>query len=113
MLTQTSHAPSPSPAETLSALQCIADVLGMHTCWLYRCRWHFSVGAGFTIALSPDSAGRFRIDTCRRTRTVSSLWVLPEDRDSLAGIVHARRQLLDVPSPEVVVDEPCDLQGFD
>jgi hypothetical protein len=105
MLTQTPHAPSPSPAETFSALQCIAGVLGMHTCWLYERRWHFSVGAGWTLALSPDSAGRFRIDTCWHTRTVSSLWVLPEDRDALADIMRA---LIDVP----VLDESCDL-GFD
>ena len=86
MLTQTPHAPSPSPAETFAALQCIADVLGMHSCWLYLRRWHFSVGGGWTIALSGDSAGRFRVDTCHLTRTVSTLWVLPEDRGSLAAI---------------------------
>jgi hypothetical protein len=110
MLTQTSHAPSPSPAETFTALQRIADVLGMHTCWLYQRRWHFSVGEGWTIALSPDSGGRFRIDTCRHTRTVASLWVLAEHRDSLADVVRARRQTLGLPAAGPVADEPW---GFD
>jgi hypothetical protein len=70
----------------------------MHTCWLYERRWHFSVGAGWTIALSPDSAGRFRLDACRHTRTVHSVWVLPCDRDALVGSVRCLTSVL--------VDEP-------
>jgi hypothetical protein len=109
MLTQSSHTRSPSPADTFAALQCIAGELGMHTCWLYQRRWHFSVGEGWTIALSPDSGGRFRIDTCRYTRTMASLWVLAEHRDRLAGVVRTRRQTLGLPAAELV-DEPW---GFD
>jgi hypothetical protein len=94
MLTQTPQADSPSPAETFAALQCIADVLGLHTCWLYLRRWHFSVGAGWTIALSADSTGRFRLDTCHLIRTVSTVWVLPADRSSLGEIADDCRRAL-------------------
>lgn len=113
MLTQTPQTPAPDAAQIHSALQRIADVLGMHTCWLYQRRYHFSVGAGWTLALSADSAGRFRVDTCWHTRTVSSLWVLPHDSASLAAVVAARRELLGVPPPAGLCDEPRDLRGFD
>jgi hypothetical protein len=86
-------------------------VFGINTCWLYQRRYHFSVGQGFTIALSPDSAGRFRVDTCRLTRTVSSLWVLGDDHDSLAGVALALRDQLDLPACDDA-DGPCDLRGF-
>lgn len=114
MLTRTPHAPSPSAVEIHAALQSIAAVFGMHTCWLYQRRYHFSVGAGWTIALSPDSAGRFRLDTCRHTRTVSSLWVLENERVSVAVIALVLRDQLGVPTPEHGgADEPRDLRGFD
>lgn len=114
MLTQDLHSPLPTGAETYAALQRIACVFGMHTCWLYRGRYHFTVGAGWTIALSPDSAGRFRVDTCRHTRTVSSLWVLGVDHASLAGVVFALRDQLGVHAPEHGgADDPRDLRGFD
>lgn len=85
----------------------------MHTCWLFQRRYHFTVGRGWTIALSPDSAGRFRVDTCRYTRTVESLWVLHDDHASLAAVVISLRDRLGVPQPEHGgVDEPRDLRGF-
>lgn len=114
MLTQTRHTGPPSGTDTYSALQRIAGVLGMHSCWLYQRRYHFTVGAGWTIALSPDSAGRFRLDTCRHTRTVSSLWVLGDDHDDLAGFVLSLRDQLGVATPEDGdADGPHDLRGFD
>lgn len=104
---------SPTGAETYEALLLIASVLGMHSCWLYRRRYHFTVGEGWTIALSPDSAGRFRLDTCRHTRIESSLWVLGDDHASLACVAAALRDQLDVRAPRDDADEPRDLRGFD
>lgn len=111
MLTQMRHAPPPSAAETYTALRQIAVVFGMHTCWLYQRRYHFTVGSGWTIALSGDSAGRFRLDTCHHTRTVSSLWVLREDRDRLAALALSLRDRLGVQAPRGA-DEPFDIRGF-
>lgn len=113
LTTQTRQTPSPTPAETYSALQRIASVFGLNTCWLFQCRYHFSVGAGWTIALSDDSAGRFRLDTCHHTRTVTSAWVLGADHESIAGVALALRDQLNVPAPaRGGADEPRDLRGF-
>lgn len=77
----------PAPDRTLRVLRVIGAELGLDRCWLYQRRYHFTLGDGWTIALSPESAGRFRVEVCRWTRPVDTLWTLAEDDDRLAGLV--------------------------
>lgn len=77
----------PAPDRTLRVLRRVGAELGLSRCWVYQRRFHFSLGDGWTIALSPESAGRFRIEVCRWTRPVDTLWALARDDDRLMGLV--------------------------
>lgn len=68
-------------------LQQVAEILGHEVCWLYQHRYHFSVGFGWSLAFSPESARRFRIEACRWTRAQGTVWVTAGDDDRLAGSI--------------------------
>lgn len=95
MVTHTRDVAPPSPAATYAALLCVADALGTDICWLLRRRYHFTVRGDYTIALSADSAGRFRVDACRLGRPVSTLWVREGEHRRLAGVVRTLNERLD------------------
>jgi hypothetical protein len=66
----------------------VADVLGWDVCWLYQRRFHFQLAHdGWTLAVSPDSAGRIRFEACHWTRPVATLWIFQDDDARLARIV--------------------------
>lgn len=77
----------PTPAVTDDALGVVAEVLGLDQCWLWQRAYHFSLGAGHTIAVCPESAGRLRIEACRWTRPAATLWTPADDLSRLAEIV--------------------------
>lgn len=77
----------PAADATDEALLLAADQLGLRECWLYQRRYHFSVGYGWSIALSADSVGRLRLEACRWTRPRSTVWVLAGDVERLAGAI--------------------------
>lgn len=76
----------PEP-DLLDALDVAADVLGLRVCYRHLDRYHFSLGAGRSIALSSESAGRFRVEVCRLCRPVHTMWAFSHDLDRLAGLV--------------------------
>lgn len=77
----------PGADATDAALLRVAELLGLDECWLYQQRYHFSVGYGWSIAISSESAGRFRIEACRWTRPGGTVWVTAGDDDRLAGSI--------------------------
>lgn len=77
----------PAADETDATLLRVARLLGLKTCWLYQRRYHFSVGYGWSIAVAPESAHRFRLEACRWTRPGYTVWVTAGDQDRLAGSV--------------------------
>lgn len=83
-------APQPSRFDTARALSVISGALGARYCWRVGERFYFPLGTGadWYVALSPDSAGRFRLEACRGTRPVATLWAHALDFDRLAGLVH-------------------------
>lgn len=74
-------------AGILPALDVAAEVLGLHVAYAYIDRFHFSLGGGWSIAISPDSAARFRVESCRLCRPVSTMWVTTRNLERLAGLV--------------------------
>lgn len=74
------------------AIYRVGELLDRDVCWLYQRRWHFPLEDGCTIAISPDSAGRLRLEACRWTRPVATLWTLEDDEARLAAAV---RELAD------------------
>lgn len=84
-----SHNPtSPAPETISGTLRVVGDLLGREVCWLYQRRFHFPLDEdGWTIAIHPESAGRFRVEACRWTRPVITLWAHENDGARLADVV--------------------------
>lgn len=83
--------------DLLDALDVVARELDQTTCYRHLGRYHFSLGGGWSIALSAESAGRFRVEACRLCRPVHTMWALPHRLNRLAGLV--RRMSSEVVEP--------------
>lgn len=77
----------PQVDELVDAIYVAAETLGIQECYAYEGRYHFSLGSGWSVALSADSADRIRVETCRLTRPVTRMWTLASRKDRLAGLV--------------------------
>jgi hypothetical protein len=63
------------------------EALGRPTCWFYDQGFHFTLDAGWTVAIKPDSAGRVRIETCHMGRVRATKWCRDDDMVRLTAIV--------------------------
>jgi hypothetical protein len=79
-------------AGMLPALDAAAEALGLHIAYEHHGAYHFSLGGGESIALSPDSADRIRVERCHLCRSVSTMWVLAQRLDRLAGLIERMSQ---------------------
>jgi hypothetical protein len=77
----------PAPDRTLGTLERIGDLLGLSICWVWRRGYYFALGDGWTISITPESAGRFRVELSQFLVPRSTLWALAADEDRLAGVV--------------------------
>lgn len=75
------------PMPVFTTLKFIGDTLGISICWYHRGSFHFKVGIDWTVSVTPDSAGRYRVDTCHLTVPVDTKWVAAHDRARLARLV--------------------------
>lgn len=88
MRTDSHPTTSPSPEAISGALRVVGDLLQREVCWLYQRRFHFPLDEdGWTIALAPESAGRLRVEACRWTLPVVTLWAREDDGARLADVV--------------------------
>lgn len=78
--------------EVHAALTAVAAVLGVDMCWLYRGDFHFCLGADWTVSLSPETAGRLRVETWYRLRGRDRRWVRIGDHDRLVELVRDARE---------------------
>jgi hypothetical protein len=79
--------PTPDVDATLHALRLVAAALGTDVCWHYQGRFHFKLSDAWTLAIRPESAGRFRVETCRWTVPRSTLWAFAGDDARLVSLV--------------------------
>lgn len=70
-----------------SALKFVGDLVGVNVCYFHRGSFHFVARDEWTVAVTPESADRFRIDLCHLTRAVDRKWVMATDRARLASLV--------------------------
>lgn len=77
------------PEDIASLLKCVGEMLGVGIAWHHRGRFHFRLpgASGWTIAVSSESAGRVRIDTCHLTEVRDTRWLLAGDRARLAALI--------------------------
>lgn len=72
-----------------STLQLVGELLDADRCYLFRRSYHFPLGAGWSISITPDSAGRFRVARCSWSRPVVLYWTHAGDEDRLETLVRA------------------------
>lgn len=75
----------PTTLDLIGALRFVASLVGAD-CYYHEHRFHFPLDDEWSLALSPDSAGRLRVEACHRTRTVDIRWAHVRDRSRLAEL---------------------------
>lgn len=73
--------------ELLDALDVAADVLGADICWFYRGGFHFRVSGDWTVSITPETAGRLRVETWHLLRRSDRRWVMSDDSNRLRELV--------------------------
>lgn len=70
----------------VDALMVVAETLDADRCWFYEGRFHFPLADGWSFAISPDDAGRFRCEACRNGRPRDTLWAQVGAHERLAAL---------------------------
>lgn len=84
-----SHEPH---AEIRDALDVAADVLGVGICWFYRGGFHFRLASDWTVSITPETAGRYRIETWRLLRLRDKKWARTGDSNRLTHLIREARE---------------------
>jgi hypothetical protein len=83
----------PTIRELADALRLTGDLLGVERAdYCFDGRFRFELDGDWSLVISPDSAGRFRLDACCRSRVRATLWCLAGDRARLEILVLSARQ---------------------
>lgn len=86
----------PCTGVTFDLLRSVSDQLGVSVCFYLGGTFHFELGRrGWTLAVKPDSAGRFRVSVCEFAAEVSTKWVSSTDRARLARLVTEATEVID------------------
>lgn len=81
-----------SSRELFDALQAVGRTLGQRFTFERAERYSFPLADGWTIRVSPYSAGRLRIDSCHRGHIDGSVWCSASDRGRLEQAVRTFEQ---------------------
>lgn len=81
----------PDTRSLIDTLRFVGGLLDREIALVHEGRFYFPLDSRFAIAISPDFAGRFRVDVCTGVRVRATLWVLAHDRDRLADLVVAAK----------------------
>lgn len=79
----------PTDRQTIEVLRLVARTMGAPVTYVYGGRFYFPLDERWALAISPDDAGRFRVEACFGGRPVSTMWSLGIDRERLADLVAA------------------------
>lgn len=85
----------PLDRDTVAALRLVGRVLGATCAYVDGERFVFPMSAGWALAISPDSAGRFRVSACYGRTEVDTLWSRAKDPRRLADLAEGLRREID------------------
>lgn len=85
-------ASQPLHHQTIAALRLVGRVLEQDCAYVDGARFVFPLGDEWALAISPDSAGRFRISACFGLAEVATLWALAENPRRLADLALGLRR---------------------
>lgn len=77
----------PTDRETIAVLRIVAALMGERCTYTLAGSFYFPAGSRWALRVSPDDAGRFRLQACHGGRPMATMWCLSEDRDRLADLV--------------------------
>lgn len=83
------NAPQPNDRSLIAALRCVGEALGTTVAYVHAGRFYFRLDSRWSLAISPDSAGRFRLDACQGVRVRATMWARAGDRDRLADLAQS------------------------
>ena len=86
------YAPRPTDRDTIRALRLVARALDVECAWHRRGVFYFPLSPRFSLAVSPDSAGRFRLSACYGTTETATVWTLAGDRHRLVALAQSLRE---------------------
>lgn len=82
----------PSAAEIVSTIKFVGELLDTRKVeYCFEGRFRFRLDNHWSIMLSPDTAGRFRLDACHSSGRSRSMWTASADRGRLRALVLAAR----------------------
>lgn len=94
-MTPQEHLVAPPDVDTtVRVLRLVGEALGTDDCYWYAGRFHFDVGHPFTLAIAPESAGRFRLEACRWTRPRDTLFSFATDEARLVALARDMRDVV-------------------
>lgn len=80
----------PTIRQLVQAVRDVARLTGAHEVrYCFEGRFALALAAGWTLVISPDDAGRFRLEACLSGRTRATMWCLAADRRRLAELALA------------------------
>jgi hypothetical protein len=83
----------PTTRDLCNALILIGQLLGADRAdYCFEGRFRFELGGDWSLVISADDAGRFRLDACLRSRVRCTLWCLADDRVRLAALIVGAQQ---------------------
>lgn len=77
----------PPPCRVARTLIIVGDLLSTDECFYRDGSFHFPRDGGWSIAICPETARRFRLSACYLSQPRVTLWSLDGEDDHLAGIV--------------------------
>jgi hypothetical protein len=81
------HGGPPLTEDLCRAIEAAADALDLNECYAHDGRYHFTLGGGWSIALSADSAERVRVQACLLCSPRDTVWALAHRTDRIAALV--------------------------
>ncbi len=83
----------PSTIELAHALRQIGTLLGADRAdYRFEGRFSFGLADGWSLVISADDAGRFRLEACRASRVRATLWCRVGDWARLESLVLSAQQ---------------------
>lgn len=78
----------PTPDQTWAVVRYLGHRLAVEVCWLYRGAFHCRLPEpGWSIAVRPEGAARFRLEACRLTVPCATFYCSVGDWERLASLV--------------------------
>ena len=84
-------APTPTTRDLIDTLRLVGHLLGEGVCYTIGSRFHFRLDGPWTLALSAQSANRYRVEACHMGVPRATLWCLAGDRQRLEDLALAAR----------------------